>query len=69
MESSNSEIIDIVRKEEFEPLDDQTEQPLAGSPAPIFDADGALSREFLLERGYCCGNRCRNCPYGWEAVE
>jgi uncharacterized protein (TIGR00290 family) len=34
----------------------------------IFDADGALTRQFLLNRGYCCGNRCRNCPYEWEAV-
>ena len=33
-----------------------------------FDADGALTREFLLNRGACCGNRCRNCPYDWEAV-
>ena len=36
------------------------------SPLPTtypFDADGALCREFLLERGYCCGNGCRNCPY------
>ncbi|HVT10873.1 MAG TPA: cysteine-rich CWC family protein [Fimbriimonadaceae bacterium] len=40
---------------------------LAAKP-PIFDADGALSREFLLARGSCCGNKCRNCPYGWEAV-
>jgi hypothetical protein len=30
---------------------------------PIFDEDGALSREFLLARGFCCGNGCRNCPY------
>ncbi|MFN3652685.1 MAG: helical backbone metal receptor [Armatimonadota bacterium] len=30
---------------------------------PLFDADGALSREYLLHRGYCCGNGCRNCPY------
>ncbi len=22
-----------------------------------------LSREFLLKRGYCCGNKCLNCPY------
>jgi hypothetical protein len=29
----------------------------------IFDADGALSRAFLISRGYCCGNGCRNCPY------
>ena len=31
----------------------------------IFDADGALSRAFLLTRGYCCQNGCRNCPYGF----
>lgn len=29
----------------------------------IFDQDGALTREYLLARGYCCGNGCRNCPY------
>jgi hypothetical protein len=29
----------------------------------IFDEDGALTAEFLLARGYCCGNGCRNCPY------
>ena len=34
----------------------------------IFDEDGALTREFLLQRGYCCGQGCRNCPYGHEAV-
>jgi hypothetical protein len=34
---------------------------------PVFDEDGALSREFLLDRGYCCGNGCRNCPY--ESVD
>ena len=22
-----------------------------------------LSREFLLKRGHCCGNGCKNCPY------
>lgn len=32
-------------------------------PFDIFDQDGALSRQFLLSRGYCCGNGCRNCPY------
>lgn len=35
----------------------------------VFDADGALSREFLLQRGYCCGNGCRNCPYGFHDRE
>jgi len=22
-----------------------------------------LTREFLLRRGYCCDNDCKNCPY------
>ena len=22
-----------------------------------------LSKEFLLARGYCCNNNCKNCPY------
>jgi len=29
----------------------------------IFDEDGALTAAYLLERGYCCANGCRNCPY------
>jgi hypothetical protein len=30
------------------------------------DQDGnfVLSRLYLLKRGSCCGNICRNCPYG-----
>lgn len=44
-----------------------TPAPPPAEPLPLntypFDADGALSREFLLEQGYCCGNGCRNCPY------
>jgi uncharacterized protein (TIGR00290 family) len=42
--------------------------PAAPFTGSTFDADGALSREFLLHRGTCCGNRCRNCPYEWMAV-
>jgi hypothetical protein len=34
----------------------------------VFDENGALTREFLLERGYCCGNGCRNCPYDYLNV-
>jgi len=34
-----------------------------GGGESVFDTDGALTREFLLNRGYCCGNGCRNCPY------
>jgi len=22
-----------------------------------------FTEKFLLERGYCCGNNCKNCPY------
>jgi Family of unknown function (DUF5522) len=22
-----------------------------------------LTAHYLRERGYCCGNRCQNCPY------
>lgn len=27
-----------------------------------------LPAEYLLERGYCCGNGCKNCPYDYKAV-
>jgi hypothetical protein len=27
-----------------------------------------LSKRYLLKRGYCCGNECRHCPYGYENV-
>ena len=32
----------------------------------VFDEDGALSRAFLLQRGFCCENGCKNCPYGFN---
>lgn len=35
----------------------------AGELLPLFDAGGALGREYLLARGDCCGSGCRNCPY------
>jgi hypothetical protein len=27
-----------------------------------------LTKIFHERRGYCCGNRCRHCPYGHENV-
>ncbi|WP_370583230.1 DUF5522 domain-containing protein [Pontibacter sp. FD36] len=24
-----------------------------------------LTAKYLLKRGYCCKNACRNCPYGF----
>ena len=36
----------------------------------IVDASGfyIASRAFLIRRGFCCANRCRNCPYiNWRS--
>ncbi len=27
-----------------------------------------FTAEYLLDRGYCCGNGCLNCPYDYKAV-
>ena len=27
-----------------------------------------FTSKYLLDRGYCCGSGCRNCPYDYEAV-
>lgn len=27
-----------------------------------------LTEKYHLERGYCCGNGCRHCPYQYERV-
>lgn len=27
-----------------------------------------LTELFLRERGYCCGNGCKHCPYDYESV-
>lgn len=28
-----------------------------------------LTRRYLLDRGYCCENGCRHCPYGYKKVD
>lgn len=28
-----------------------------------------LTAQFLFDRGYCCGNGCRHCPYEEELIE
>jgi len=35
-----------------------------------FNSDGLVvfTKEYLLERGYCCGNGCVNCPYDYKMV-
>jgi hypothetical protein len=27
-----------------------------------------FTAKYLLDRGYCCGNGCKHCPYHYEAV-
>lgn len=27
-----------------------------------------LTEKFHLDKGYCCGNGCRHCPYAYENV-
>ena len=27
-----------------------------------------MTEKFHLERGYCCGNGCRHCPFDYERV-
>jgi hypothetical protein len=27
-----------------------------------------MTEKFHLERGHCCGNGCRHCPYDYERV-
>ena len=27
-----------------------------------------LTAKFLKDRGYCCGNGCKHCPFDYEAV-
>ena len=36
-----------------------------------YNEDGliVLTEKYHLERGYCCGNGCRHCPYDYEQVE
>lgn len=35
-----------------------------------FNEDGyiVLTEKYHLNKGYCCGNGCKHCPYHYEAV-
>jgi len=36
-----------------------------------YNADGfiVLTEKYHLQRGYCCGNGCRHCPYDYVNVQ
>ena len=46
------------------------EQALTEDDDYYFNNDGLVvfTKEYLLERGYCCGNGCVNCPYDYKMV-
>ena len=27
-----------------------------------------FTEKYHLKRGFCCGSKCKHCPYGWENV-
>lgn len=27
-----------------------------------------LTEKYLIDRGFCCGNGCRHCPYNYQMV-
>ncbi|CAN5783256.1 hypothetical protein BH11BAC4_BH11BAC4_03640 [soil metagenome] len=35
-----------------------------------YNTDGyiVLTEKYHLDKGYCCGNGCKHCPYHFEAV-
>ena len=45
-------------------------KPLIEGEDFYYNADGftVLTEKYHLERGYCCGNGCRHCPFNYERV-
>jgi hypothetical protein len=43
----------------------QSGEPLALQPADFYLEGGRMvfTAAYHLRRGYCCGSRCRHCPY------
>lgn len=44
--------------------------PFEEGKAYYYDEDGllVLTEAFLLQRGTCCGNGCKHCPYNYDNV-
>jgi hypothetical protein len=45
-------------------------KPIDEEPESYKNEEGltVFTEEFLLSRGYCCGNGCRHCPYDYLNV-
>jgi hypothetical protein len=41
------------------------EKPKKLLPSYFYEEDGkkVMTEEFHIDRGFCCGNGCRHCPY------
>ncbi|MFT3788587.1 MAG: DUF5522 domain-containing protein [Tepidisphaeraceae bacterium] len=52
------------------PADQSRDRPLVEGRDYRIDTRGNLvfTARYLRERGDCCGNKCRNCPFGWRNV-
>lgn len=44
-------------------LEDEAKEFVEGVDYYFEDGLMVLTAKFLLERGFCCGSGCRNCPY------
>jgi hypothetical protein len=46
------------------------QQPLIEGVDYYYNEDGyvVLTAKYHLEKGFCCGNGCRHCPYDFENV-
>ena len=46
------------------------QESFEGDDDYYFNDDGfvVFTAKYLIERGYCCGNGCKNCPYDYKAV-
>jgi hypothetical protein len=44
--------------------------PLVPGEHFYFSPEGLMifTRKYHLERGYCCGSGCRECPFDYESV-
>lgn len=52
------------------PAPERPEADRAGDLEFYLTPDGYLvfTEAYHLKRGYCCGNRCRHCPYGHKGA-
>ena len=49
-------------------MDESERQPLLVEGEDYYVDNGlmVLTARYLLRRGYCCEQGCRNCPYGFS---